>query len=44
MEQDHDKLVQRLRRDLADNYDEEFELELEDRHLDNMLESGVDTD
>ena len=44
MNRDHDKLVQRLRRDLADNYDEEFELELEDRNLDHMPESGIDTD
>ena len=44
MYQDHEKLVQRLRRDLADSYDEEFELDLEDRNLDDMLESGIDTD
>ncbi len=43
MDLDHELLVQRLRRDLADNYDEEFELELEDRSLDEMIESGVDT-
>jgi hypothetical protein len=26
-------LVQRIRRDLTDSYDEEVELELEDRHI-----------
>ena len=44
MNLDDEKLVQRIRRDLADNYDEEFELELEDRNLDNMAESAIDTD
>jgi len=44
MDNDHEQLVKRLRRELADNYDEEFELELEDRTLDEMVESGVDTD
>jgi polyphosphate kinase 2 len=29
---DHDELVRRVSRDLADGYDEELELELEDRH------------
>jgi polyphosphate kinase 2 len=29
---DHDELVRRISRDLADGYDEELELELEDRH------------
>jgi polyphosphate kinase 2 len=29
---DHDELVRRLSRDLEDSYDEELELELEDRH------------
>ncbi len=35
-------LVQRIRRDLADSYDEELELELEDRNLDALDESGLD--
>jgi len=38
------KLVQRIRRDLADSYDEELELELEDRSLDEMNENGPDTE
>jgi hypothetical protein len=38
-----DELIQRIRRDLADSYDEEFELELEDRNLDEMAESAVET-
>jgi polyphosphate kinase len=29
---DHDELVRRISRDLADGYDEELELEIEDRH------------
>jgi len=37
-------LVQRIRRDLADGYDEELELELEDRNLDAMAESGLDAE
>jgi polyphosphate kinase 2 len=39
-----DDLVERIRRDLADAYDEEFELDLEDRNLDDMAESAVDTE
>jgi hypothetical protein len=39
-----DELIQRIRRDLADSYDEEFELDLEDRNLDDMAESAVDTE
>jgi len=39
-----DELIRRIRRDLADSYDEEFELELEDRNLDEMAESTVDID
>jgi hypothetical protein len=31
-----DDLVERIRRDLADAYDEELELELEDRNLDDL--------
>jgi len=36
---DQEELVQRIARDLVDSYDEEIELELEDRSLDE-LESG----
>ena len=39
-----DELIRRIRRDLADNFDEEIELELEDRNLDDMAESAIDTD
>jgi polyphosphate kinase 2 len=35
-------LVQRIRRDLADSYDEELELELEDRNLDTLEDSTLD--
>ncbi len=38
-----DDLVQRIRRDLADSYDEELEMELEDRNVDDQSESGIDT-
>ena len=37
-------LMQRIRRDLADSYDEELELELEDRNQDDLLNSGTDTE
>jgi polyphosphate kinase 2 len=33
---DHDELIRRLEEDLIDGYDEEFELELEDRNLDEL--------
>jgi len=36
------KLIQRIRRDLADSNDEEFELELEDRNLETMAGSALD--
>ncbi len=39
-----DELVRRIRRDLADSYDEEFELELEDRNVDALAGSGIDTE
>ena len=29
---DHDELIMRLSRDLVDSYDEELEMEIEDRH------------
>jgi polyphosphate kinase 2 len=38
-----EELVQRIRRDLTDSYDEEFELELEDRNLDELADSTLDT-
>jgi polyphosphate kinase 2 len=38
-----DELVQRIKRDLIDSYDEEFELELEDRNLDELSDSTLDT-
>ena len=41
---DDDELLRRIRRDLADSYDEEFELELEDRNVDELDSSGVDTE
>src|ERR1043165_360972 len=34
---DPDALVERIRRDLQDGYDEELELEIEDRHVDEAL-------
>ena len=40
---DHDELMARIARDLVDSYDEEIELELEDRNLDE-LQSGVVAD
>jgi polyphosphate kinase 2 len=35
-------LIQRIKHDLADSYDEEFELELEDRNLDALADSDLD--
>ena len=43
MNPNEDELVQRIRRDLADSYDEEFELELEDHNLDELADSTLDT-
>ena len=39
-----DDLLQRIRRDLADSYDEELELELEleDRNQDPLPDAGID--
>ena len=37
-----DELMQKIRLDLLDSYDEELELELEDRNLDASAASGVD--
>src|SRR5580704_11807994 len=41
---DHDELVRRVSRDLADGYDEELEMEIEDRHPLPGAPSGVETD
>jgi polyphosphate kinase len=41
---DDDEIVRRIRRDLTDSDDEEYERELEDRNLDQMSESPVDTE
>ncbi|MET0542236.1 MAG: polyphosphate kinase 2 [Variovorax sp.] len=38
LQQDHEELMQRIARDLVDSYDEELELEIEDRNFD---ETGV---
>ena len=35
-----DDILQRIHRDLMDSYDEEYELELEDRNLDEL--AGID--
>lgn len=37
---EEDDLVQRIRRELADGYDEELELELEDRKLDLLAQTA----
>ncbi len=42
MNPNDEALVQRIRRDLADSYDEELELELEDRHLDTLEDGTLD--
>ena len=40
---DQDDLMQRIARDLVDSYDEELELEIEDRHVDDAGDPiGVD--
>ncbi len=39
--EEHQELIRRIERDLIDGYDEELELELEDRHLD-ALAPGAD--
>jgi polyphosphate kinase len=41
MSSSDEDLIQRIRRDLTDSYDEEVELELEDRHIDEL--GGGDT-
>jgi polyphosphate kinase len=41
---EEEELVQRIRRDLTDSYDEEFELELEDRHVDELGGSETDSE
>ena len=37
---DHDRLLQRIERELLDGYDEELELEIEDRGVDDLLVEG----
>jgi polyphosphate kinase len=37
-------LIRRISRDLADSYDEELEMEIEDRHLRGDTDSGAETD
>lgn len=44
MDYNDEKLIQRIRRDLADSYDEEFEMELEDRNLDEISGNSLDTE
>ena len=44
MNLDNDEIFRRIRHELADSYDEELELELEDRNLDQVPESAVDTE
>ena len=43
MNPNDEDMIQRIRRDLADSFDEELELELEDRNLDELAESAIDT-
>ncbi len=43
MSANDDDLIERIRRDLADAYDEELELELEDRNLDKLADNAIDT-
>jgi polyphosphate kinase 2 (PPK2 family) len=35
--EDHQELIRRIERDLIDSYDEELELEIEDRHVDKLV-------
>ena len=44
MNQSDDDLIRRIRRDLADSYDEEVELEQEDHNVDALAESGLDVE
>jgi len=37
---DHDELLRRIERDLLDGYDEELEMEIEDRRMDDILADG----
>jgi polyphosphate kinase 2 len=41
---DHEDLMQRIARDLIDSYDEELELEIEDRNIDGLDPSAAATD
>ncbi|MDN0083390.1 polyphosphate kinase 2 [Crenobacter sp. SG2305] len=38
---DHDELMRRIERDLLDGYDEELEMEIEDRRMDEVLTEGM---
>jgi polyphosphate kinase len=38
---DHDELIQRIERDLIDSYDEELEMEIEDRDADDLAVLGA---
>jgi polyphosphate kinase 2 len=40
---DHEDLMQRIARDLIDSYDEELELEIEDRNIDGLDAASVNT-
>ena len=41
---DSEELFRRISRDVADSYDEEFELEIEDRHPRTGVPEGADAD
>ena len=41
MEQNEDALIRRIYRELADHYDEEIELELEDRLPESLSDAGA---
>ena len=41
---DHDEIMRRISRDLADGYDEELEMEIEDRHPLPGVSLGVESD
>ena len=43
MDPNDEDIAQRIKRDLADNFDEELELEFEDQNLDALDESQIDT-
>ena len=41
---DHDEIIRRISRDIADGYDEELEMEIEDRHPLPGLAPGLEND